>query len=194
MNGYMRVASVVVLGLALVSAIGFGLYFFLPESDQGGSDMSPATSATESPTGSPTPAVSTAPPKKLSPEASLTQPAKLSAGGDVRITSIEGVTSKAEIPGEVAGPAIRVTLKITAGSEAIDPGRVVVNAYFGDAKTPAIAASGPGVKVVSGKLKAGASANTVLVFNVPRAERDNVVIEFIYPGSLKSLKFQGSVS
>lgn len=143
---------------------------------------------------SPTATTPTEPPETLEPEASLTEPQDLADGGDVRVTLIESVTSQAEIPGETSGPAIRVTIEVTAGDEAVELGRVVVNAYYGDELTPAIAVSGPGVKAFVGTLEPGESFEGVQVFNIPPGERDNVTIEFGYGGSPKMLKFQGSVA
>ena len=112
----------------------------------------------------------------------------------MRIASIASVTSQAEIPGEVVGPAIQVTLEVEAGKQAVDLNRVVVNAYYGKDLTPAIPASGPGVRDFSGSIEPGKKAVGIQVFNIPKAERGEVTIEFIYGGSLKPLKFQGSVS
>lgn len=185
----------IAIGLVIAVIAVLVVVFLVSSNDDDDADTptSQATSETENPE-EPTPSVSPEKPKKLKPAAELTEPRELTAGGGVKIVQIESVTSDASVPGEVSAPAIRVTLEVTAGDKAIDLGGVVVNAYYGKDETPAVAVSGPGVKQFSGKLKTGKSAQAVQVFNVPREERKNVTIEFIYPDSLKSLKFQGSVS
>ena len=144
--------------------------------------------------GHPTATTTTQPPKELEPTGKLTQPQSINEDGEVRIVSIEAVSSEATIPGEITGPAIRVTVELSAGDESLDLTGVVINAYYGKDLAPAITASGPGVKIPTGKLKAGKVTRVTQVFNVPAKERGNVTIEVVHPRSLKSLKFQGSVA
>lgn len=191
-----RVVVVFAAAAGVLALVIFGIATLFFGDDDAVSGTPSATSQTAG-AGETTPSIApekTEKPKKLKPEATLTEAREITHGGDVRITSIESVTSQARIPGEIVGPAIRVTMQIDAGTKPVDLSRVVVNAYFGKKKTPAIEALGPGVKLFSGELQPGKSTSGVFVFNVPKPERDAVTIEFIHGGSLKPLIFQGSVS
>lgn len=188
-----QVAIAVIAGVLVLGAVIYGLMSLFGSDDQGGAGSSNETTAIPQPNET-TASVATEKPTKLAPAAALTETREISDGGEVRISSIESVTSQAQIPGEVVGPALRVSVRIEAGDEAIDLSRVVVNAYYGKDLTPAIEASGPGVKPVSGTLKPGKNVTGVFVFNVPAEERGSVTVEFIHGGSVKPLKFQGSVS
>lgn len=191
-----RVAVVFAAAAGVLALVIFGIATLFFGGDDTVSDTPNATDQTPA-AGETTPSVApekTEKPKKLKPEATLTDTREISHGGDVRITSIESVTSEARIPGEIVGPAIRVTVQIDAGAKPVDLSRVVVNAYFGKKNTPAIEAMGPGVKLFSGELQAGKSRTGVFVFNIPKSERGAVTIEFIHGGSRKPLMFQGAVS
>ncbi|TXJ04381.1 MAG: hypothetical protein E6Q27_08255 [Aeromicrobium sp.] len=186
----MSMKSRLALGVAVVLPVVFVFWLVFTGNDtsqEGDPDPIPAQS-------NPTATATVQPPKELEPTGKLTQSQSIDENGDVRIISVEAVTSEATIPGEIAGPAIRVTVELSSGDESLDLAGVVLNAYYGKDLTPAITASGPGVKQPTGKLKAGKVTRVTQVFNVPTAERGDVTIEVIHPRSLKSLKFQGSVA
>lgn len=184
----------IIVGIVLAFVLAIVLALYLKDKDPGESNAQPGlTAATPEPT-EPTASVETEAPKKLEPSGSLVDPQTLGTDARVQITSIESVTSEAKIPGEVSGPAIRVTIEVTARDEDMNLGLTVVNVYYGKDLTPAITASGPGAKDFEGSLKAGDSYKGVQVFNVPRDQRDKVTVEFILDGSEKPLRFQGSVS
>ena len=127
MTGSKKIAIV----LAAIAAIAIGIGFFMFFSEKADKpDSTEVTAGTPEVTASPTanvPSTSPEPPK----DAKLTETQDLQGGGGVRIASIASVTSQAEIPGEVVGPAIQVTLEVEAGKQAVDLNRVVVNAYYG---------------------------------------------------------------
>jgi hypothetical protein len=95
-----------------------------------------------------------------------------------RLTAITPMTATASLPGEVAGPAVRVTLELTnTSSDALDLDTVVVNAYYGADATPASpVASDESADQMSGSLKKGDTAKGSYVFSVPEGEADDLVV------------------
>ncbi len=154
-----------------------------------GSSKTSATEPTEK-----TPAPEPVTPKPVKKERTLTDPAPLAAGAEATVTKIESVQSSAELPGEISGPALRFTIKATAGDKPLDLSTVVVNTYFGSERTPAIEVGAPGGKPFSGEVSPGKSATGVYVFNVPVAQRDLVRLEFTWSPEAKPVILTGNVS
>jgi hypothetical protein len=121
--------------------------------------------------------------------------ADLGSGVTATVTSLEAVQGKAQGVGEVAGPAVRVTLQVTNGSsKQIDTDLALVNLYSGSDQAPASELSGPGAKRFPSTLAAGKSADGVLVFNVPPSDRDRLVVEFTYSTDAPRVLFTGSMA
>lgn len=88
-----------------------------------------------------------------------------------RILEVDEVRGEAELPGEIAGDALQVTLELdNAGADALDLRGVVVNLYTGKARTPATTLSGPGVRDLPVVLPADGSARATFVFRVDDQE------------------------
>ncbi len=69
------------------------------------------------------------------------------AGVAVKVSQVEKVDGEARLPGEVGGPSLRFTVTIDNDSPAaLDLRTVVVNAFYGADRTPAIALLGPGTE------------------------------------------------
>ena len=86
----------------------------------------------------------------------------------MRVSKIEAVDGEAQGPGEVAGPALRVSIEVqnTSGKDvAMD--LALTNLYYGKDKTPASALSGPGVRPLPGTIASGDRASGQFVFGVP---------------------------
>ena len=179
---------------AVVVALAVGGFIYLNNVSRGGPQGSPgstsspqatATGATPVPspslpsaTASGTPTVETARPKP-SVTASIDQPADIVTGVSARVTKIEAVSGVANGPGEIAGPALRVTVEVTNSAEApFDLSAAIVNLYYGKARTPASMLSGPGVRSFPASVSPGASATGSFVFNVPKAGRGTIQVEF----------------
>lgn len=95
----------------------------------------------------------------------------------VSLAKVESVQGEARLPGEIAGPAIRVTVHVKNGSsKALDVGNVRVNAYYGADQTPAGMLTAPGGKQFEGKIAPRTDADGVYLFTIPTSERDNVRI------------------
>lgn len=149
---------------------------------------------TPAPTDSPKASEPTPEPTPLEIGSAFTKTQEIGNGAEVKIAGIEAVHSQAQIKGEISGPAIRVTVEVSAGSDKIDLSRVLVNAYYGKAKTPAIEVGAPGGSPFSGTLEAKKQATGVYIFNVPADERGDVQIEVVHPNSTKPVKYRGSVA
>ncbi len=100
------------------------------------------------------------------------------AGVTAEVEKIEAVEGTAEIPGEVGGPSLRVTVQVTNGTGSeLDLSLAVLNLYYGAAMTPALPLGQPGVVPFPASVDAGESAAGTYVFNVPEDERDDITIE-----------------
>jgi hypothetical protein len=180
-------ALVVVLTVALVAA---GLL-------AGGSDDSPShAAATTSPAPDanvPAPAISPSPtgPTDDADELPPSQdPVPLDASTQVgevtvRLRSLEAIEGAATGPGDVAGPALRATVRLENGTG--DPldllGVSVVMSYGADA-LPASPLGDPSVAAFAGTLEPGGVAEGVYVFSVPAEAREAVTVSVGYqPGA-----------
>ena len=168
----------------------------------GGSTASPTTDPTDAPSamptepsptptadGSPAPTEPAAEPTEAAPEGPgeirptaepvpLDAPAAPTAEVSATITSIEPVIGEANVPGEVGGPSLRVTVTITnETAERLDLTSAVVNLYYGPDRTPAISLLQPGQQDFPTSVDAGRGGEGVFVFRVPPEERGDVLIE-----------------
>ena len=155
------------------------------------SSGAPATGSSESPpaTGEATPTAGSAgpadqPPPAL-PQVGLEETAAVGNGVSVALASIESIQATGTGPGNVAGPALRVTVRILNGTGAeLGLDAVTVNAGYGEAVAPASPVDDPSRAPFGGTLAAGASAEGSYVFAVPTDARDRFVVEVGYaPGS-----------
>ena len=152
----------------------------------------PAPSPTPGATGGPsTGAPSTAAPVKpgtgkldtryggvVASTAQVSQNVKTPGGLTANVTSVEAYTATATRPGEVSGPAVKVTLKLVNDTGSDFPvSTATVNAYYGSASTPASSVAGDSAsKPFTGTLKPGATATAVYVFTVPAADSGDVTL------------------
>lgn len=157
-----------------------------PTPDPASAPPSASAGATAGP--GPTPRTTKAP----VPLASAAAPAK-----DLRVelAKIEAVTGVANIPGEVGGPSLRVTVRVdNQTGAAVDLTSAVVNLYFGADAQPAITLLEPGARPFPSQVAAGASADAVVVFLVPEDQRGTVTVEFDLSSSTPVVLFTGAVT
>ncbi|ASR56537.1 hypothetical protein CBP52_17165 [Cellulomonas sp. PSBB021] len=110
----------------------------------------------------------------LAPIESTAEP---SPGVTARVASIRAVTGKAELPGEVGGPALEVTVEVHNGTdEPLDLSLAVLNVYSGPGLTPELPLS-TGSRAFPGEVAPGADATGVFVHTVAVADRGDVTIE-----------------
>ncbi|MGY1746893.1 hypothetical protein [Blastococcus sp. SYSU D00695] len=195
---------------ALVLLLVAGLLVLLADrDDDGGETAAPAaTSAapsgteapftpppapdTPEPTG-PTEDVDALPPAL--PEVPLDETAAVGNGITASIDSVEAVSAEGGEPGDVAGPALRVTVRIDNGTaDPVSLDGVAVNAYHGADRVPGSPVSDPTEAPFAGTVQPGASAEGVYLFRVPEVRRDVVVVEVGYQAGAPLLVFTGSAA
>jgi hypothetical protein len=151
----------------------------------------PAPLPTSTPTG-PTEVVDDLPPAL--PEVPLDAAAAVGNGIVATLPRIEAIEGTAVGPGNIAGPALRVTVRIENGTaEAVSLEGVAVNMSYGSDRTPASPLDDPSRRPFGGLLAAGDSADAVYVFTVPADARDSVTIEVGYQAGAPLLLFTGPV-
>jgi len=110
----------------------------------------------------------------------------------VAVTNLEAVQGEAQGVGEVAGPAVRVTLKVNnATADQIDLSTAVTTMYFGDDQTPAQQLSGPGQVLPPTDLSPDSAATFTLIFSIPAEEREFVTVTFDYSVNEPAVVFSG---
>lgn len=99
-------------------------------------------------------------------------------GVTAKVAKIEKVSGESVLPGEVAGPGLRLTVVVHNGTdEALDLRGAVLNLYLGKDRTPATALLEPGGVPFPAELAAGADSTGVFVFRVPTKSRDHLEVE-----------------
>lgn len=157
-----------------------------------------ATPTTEVPSPSLPPASVTGPPTVVptrsttSTRAPLREKADVDDGVAVRVSRIESVDGEAQGPGEVAGPALRVSIAVeNTSGEDVSMDLALTNLYYGKERTPASVLSGPGVRQLPGTLASGQSAAGQFVFGVPKRDRNPLVVEFSLRADTPTILFEG---
>ncbi len=155
----------------------------------------PASEPSSGPTGVPPPgSLETVDVREVSvaPPVALDEAGDFGTGVTVRISDIEAVAGVAHGPGEVAGPALRLTM--VADNDSQDPvsleGMVVALTY-GAEKTPASSLSDPGARPFEGELAPGGRATAAYVFGVPEEARGRVSVSTSYTGRAPTVVFEG---
>jgi hypothetical protein len=135
-----------------------------------------------------------APPPSL-PEVPIDAPAAVGNGIVAAIASVEAIDGSAVGPGNIAGPALRLTVRIDNGTgRAVSLDGVAVNLYYGADRTPASPLDDPSRVPFSGMVDPGAAGEGVYVFSVPTDVRDRVTVEVGYQAGAPLLLFTGPVT
>lgn len=126
-------------------------------------------------------------------------PVALDAGADVggglvvSIAEVESIQGTARGPGNVAGPALRITVRITNGTrEPVSVDAVAVNLYSGPDDDPASPLDDPSQRPFRGSVPAGDRAEGTYVFSIPVEARDRVTVEVGPAPGAQRLLFTGS--
>jgi hypothetical protein len=123
----------------------------------------------------------------------LDKPSSTGQGVTVRITAAKAIVAKAQLPGEVAGPGVALTLVVHNGSpKPVDLGAVVVT-LLDSANAPGDEMSAKPAKPISGILQSGKSATGVYVFTVGRSRRNPISVDVTLTGEAPVLVFKGDV-
>lgn len=158
------------------------------------------TPTTEVPSPSLPPATASGPPTVVptrvttSTRAPLREKADVDDGVVVRVSRIESVDGEAQGPGEVAGPALRVSVEVENSSgEDVAMDLALTNLYYGRDRTPASTLSGPGARPLPGRLASGKKASGRYVFGVPAKGRNPLVVEFSLQADRPTILFEGDL-
>jgi hypothetical protein len=155
---------------------------------------SSGAAATDSATAAPTPGDPNAAPPSLPPVA-LDDVAAVGNGMTASIVDIEAIQGEAMGPGNIAGPALRVTVRITNGtSAATSLDGVAVNLAYGADLTPASPLDDPSQRPFVGSVAPGKTGEGVYVFTVPEDSRDSITIDVGYEAGAPILVFTGSAA
>ncbi len=128
------------------------------------------------------------------PAVALDHAARLGNGVTVELSQVRAMKASARLPGEVAGPAIAVTVKFVNNSaKAMSLNNVVLNVTGSD-KSPGNQMSTAPAKPLSGALAKGKSASGVYVFTLSATHRDPVTVTAFYSTSAPTAAFVGPVN
>ena len=153
--------------------------------------------ATE-PSGAPSPAAETtggsADEPPALPAVPLSAPASAGDGVVATLPEVVAIEGSGTGPGNIAGPAVRVTVEVRNGTaETIALDQVAVNAYAGADRTPASPLDDPAQRPFTGSLAPGETATAVQVFSVPTEDLGAVTVELGYRAGAPLLLFTGAV-
>ena len=134
------------------------------------------------------------PPASLAP-VPLDQPAAVGDGVTARVVSLDAVDATGVGPGNVTGPALRVTVAMTNGTAGALPlGGVAVDLASGPELVPASPVNDPSAAPFSGTVAAGGTAQGVYVFSIAAADRADVTLSVGYEAGAPVLVFTGAAS
>jgi hypothetical protein len=132
-------------------------------------------------------------PVETRPPIDLEETADFGTGLAAEVVGMEAVTGEAKVQGEIAGPAVRVTVRATNNSrEAISLAQGLVEVTYGQDRSPGVALSGPGVVPFPGSLAPGESATGTFVYGIPLAERGLVQVTVFYSVDAPLVVFEGA--
>jgi len=132
-------------------------------------------------------------PPSLTP-VSFDEPAAVGNGITAEVESLEAIDGTGQGAGNIAGPALRVTIRITNGTAApVSLDGVAVDLSYGAELTPASPLGDPSTAPFAGMVQPSGEATGVYVFSVPAGERDLVNLSVGYQAGAPFLVFAGPV-
>jgi hypothetical protein len=136
----------------------------------------PATTPVPPPTPGDVNSTVEAKPEESKKPVKLDKPSKTGTGLTAELVTISPIEAKAQLPGEVAGPAVAITVQVTnTGSKSADLGSVVVSLADSD-DAPGTEMTAEPAKPFKGSVGAGKSVRGVYVFTVAKSKRDPVTL------------------
>ena len=125
----------------------------------------------------------------------LDEPGAVGNGVTAEVVSLEAVDATGVGPGNVAGPALRVTLELTNGTAGtVSLGGVAVDLAAGPELVPASPVDDPSTAPFTGTVAAGGTARGVYVFSIAADDRDDVTLSVGYQAGAPLLVFTGAAS
>jgi hypothetical protein len=147
---------------------------------------------TPEPTG-PTGDVDDPPPSR--PAVALDAAAEAGDGVSASLVSLDAIEGTATGPGNIAGPALRITVRIENGTdEPVSLGGVVVDLASGRDLVPASPLDDPSAAPFAGTVAPGEHADGVYVFTIPEEDRGSVTVSVGYQAGAPFMVFTGSAS
>ena len=127
------------------------------------------------------------------PAVALDQVADSDEGVSAAIVDLAPIDGTATGPGNVSGPALRVTVRIENGSiDVLDLTQASTRLTYGADDVPASPLDDPAVTSFSGELAPGDAAEATSVFTVPADARELVTVTVAYRAGASFLVFSGS--
>ncbi|MFJ6678200.1 DUF4352 domain-containing protein [Microbacterium sp. NPDC091382] len=214
--------AIVAIAVAAAVVVGAGIALAVGLSGGGGSESPGVAGSSSSPTADdasarPTPSESSAPggstatpvadgngssaPGRATPDARETlppvdfdAPAAVAGGPTVSVSRIESVRGEAVLPGEVSGPAVRVTVEVKNGSEkSIDLTTAAVTLYAGSTDLQASPITKPAGRAFPSEVGPGKTVEGAFVFELPESQRTDVRIEVDLSVSDPLIAFEGDI-
>ena len=132
-------------------------------------------------------------PAEVEPPVNLYAKKGFGTGVSARITKIESVQGVARGPGEISGPALRITVSLAnTSTREISVPTVPLEVTYGKQQTPAISLSKPGVDPFPQILAADSTTTGTYVFAVPPDERGVIRVSVGYSAKAPILVFEGA--
>lgn len=114
-------------------------------------------------------------------------------GITAEVVSMEAIEGTAQGPGNIAGPALRVTVRITNGTaDPVSLDGVAVDLAHGTELVPASPLDDPSEAPFAGTVQPSGSAVGVYVFTVPADDRELVSLSVGYQAGAPFLVFTGA--
>jgi len=166
-----------------------------PGSTTSASPSSTASAPTPSGTDTSAPTDAPEPERATLPAVPLDGTADVPSGPGVRVTAIEAVEGEAVVPGEIAGPALRVTVEVDNTTEdAIDLRTATVTLSYGDPLQFGNPISKPAGAAFPDSVEPGQTASGTFVFEVPTDQRGRVLISVDLSIDDPIVAFEGSAN
>ncbi|WP_144876526.1 hypothetical protein [Microbacterium sp. 1.5R] len=179
-----RTRKILLIGAAVVVIAVVALVIWMVASQtsrpDGSATPAPSTSVPPTPTVFPTPtpgATDGAPSDEPPVEVPIDEPATVVEGVTAQVVSMEAFESSSEQPGDLAGPALRVLLRVTnSTAEPIDLGGASVNLASGEDANPAPPLGDTVATGLPASLAPGESAEGQYSFSIPLDARADVTV------------------
>lgn len=127
------------------------------------------------------------------PPVGLDEQAAVGNGITAQVLSLEAIEGTGTGPGNIAGPALRATIRLTNGTEApVSLDGVAVDLAHGTELIPASPLDDPSAAPFAGTAQPSADAVGVYVFSVPAGDRHLVSLTVGYQAGAPFLVFTGS--
>lgn len=124
----------------------------------------------------------------------LDQPGDFGGGIGVKVDKVDKITTTAELPGEIAGPGLAMSVTITNSSDApIDLGAVIVD-VTDSVGMPAIPMTAAPASPMSGSLEPGQASSGVYVVTLPQGFTQPTTIAVSYSAGSPVVVFTGSTA